>query len=105
MPGNVHTLAPGAQDGTQIPATAKISPNQRVLTGTGPISTIADVLQFPGAPPAFTVVGNWLVPNTRVLASGLATIGLSSTGNSFSAVGVPTGPVTVKITDPRVSAQ
>ncbi len=105
MPGNVHTLAPGAQDGTQIPATAKISPNLRALTATGPISTMADVLQFPGAPPAFSVIGNWLVPNARVLAAGISTIGQTSTGNSFNPLGIPTGPVTVKVADPRVSAQ
>lgn len=105
MPGNVHTIAPGAQDGAQVPAVAKVSPNFRVLTTTGPISTVADVLLFAGAVPPFTVIGNWLVPNARVLAVGLPTIGQTSTGNSFNAVGVPTGPVTVKLTDPRVSAQ
>jgi hypothetical protein len=105
MAGNVNTLAPGAQDATQSPAAAKISPNVRALAATGPISTVADVLVFPGAPPAFTVVGNWLVPNTRVLVGGIPTIGQTSVGNAFSAVGVPTGPVTVKITDPRVMAQ
>lgn len=105
MAGNVNTLAPGAQDATQVPAVAKVSPNVRVMATTGPLSTVADVLTFPGAPPAFTVIGNWLVPNTRVLVGGIPTIGQTSVGNSFSAVGAPTGPVTVKITDPRVSAQ
>ena len=66
---------------------------------------MADVLQFPGGVSPFTVVGNWLSPNTRTMAMGLPTIAQSSIGACFSAVGVPTGPMTVKIGDPRVSAQ
>ena len=105
MAGNVQTLAPGTSDGAQVPATTKISPNQRVSTTTGTIGTVADVVQFAGVPPSFTVVGNWLSPNTRTFAMNLPTIGLSSVGNCFNAVGAPTGPMIVKLGDPRVSAQ
>ena len=105
MAGNVQTLAPGIADGTQVPAVAKISPNQRASTTTGTIGTVADVVQFPGAVPPFTVVGNWVSPNTRTMAMGLPTIGQSSIGACFNAAGAPTGPMTVKIGDPRVSAQ
>jgi hypothetical protein len=105
MAGNVQTLAPGISDGAQVPAITTISPNQRVSTTTGTIGTVADVVQFPGAVPPFTVVGNWLSPNTRTLAMGLPTIAQSSLGNCFNALGVPTGPMTVKTGDPRVSAQ
>ena len=105
MAGNVQTLAPGVQDAGQLPATVKISPNQRVSTPTGTIGTVADVLQFPGTPPTLTVVGNWISPNTRVLATGVPTISASSIGNSFNAVGAPTGPMIAKLTDSRVRAQ
>ena len=105
MTGNVQTLAPGISDGAQIPAVAKISPNQRVSTTTGTIGTVADVVQFPGAVPPFTVVGNWVSPNTRAMAMGLPTIAQSSIGACFNALGVPTSPMTVKFGDPRVSAQ
>ena len=105
MAGNVQTLAPGISDGAQVPATTKISPNQRVSTTTGTIGTVADVVQFSAAPPTFTVVGNWISPNTRTMAMGLPTIAQSSLGVCFNAVGAPTGPMTVKLGDPRVSAQ
>jgi hypothetical protein len=105
MAGSVQTLAPGVSDGAQVPAITKISPNQRVSTTTGTIGTVADVVQFAGAVPPFTVVGNWLSPNTRTLAMGLPTIAQSSLGNCFNAIGVPTGPMIVKTGDPRVSAQ
>jgi hypothetical protein len=105
MTGNVQTLVPGISDGAQVPAATKISPNQRVSTTTGTIGTVADVVQFSGAPPSFTVVGNWISPNTRTLAMGLPTIALSSVGTCFNAAGIPTGPMIVKIGDPRVSAQ
>jgi hypothetical protein len=51
------------------------------------------------------VVGNWISPNTRTLAMGLPTVALSSVGTCFNAAGIPTGPMIVKIGDPRVSAQ
>lgn len=105
MAGNVQTLAVGISDGAQVPAISKISPNQRVSTTTGTIGTVADVAQFAGAPPSFTVVGNWLSPNTRTFATNLPTIGQSSIGACFNAVGAPTGPMTVTLGDPRVSAQ
>lgn len=105
MAGNVQTLAAGVSDGAQVPAVTKISPNQRVSATTGTLGTVADVLQFPGAVPPFTVVGNWISPNTRTFAGGLPTIALSSVGNCFNAVGAPTGPMLAKIGDPRVSAQ
>lgn len=105
MAGNVQTLTPGISDAAQVPAVTRISPNQRVGTTTGTIGTVADVVQFAGAPPSFTVVGNWTSPNTRTLAMGLPTIALSSVGTCFNAVGAPTGPMIVKIGDPRVSAQ
>ena len=105
MAGNVQTLAPGIADAAQVPAVNRISPNARVSTTTGTIGTVADVVQFAGAPPTFTVVGNWVSPNSRTLAMGLPTIATSSLGSCFNAVGAPTGPTLVKFGDPRVSAQ
>ena len=105
MPGNVQTIAPGVSDGAGVPAATKISPNTRVSATTGTLGTVADVLQFPGAVPPFTVVGNWVSPNTRTLVGGLPSISQSAIGTCFNPVGVPTGPMRVVIPDPRVSAQ
>lgn len=105
MAGNVQTLAAGVSDAAQVPAATKISPNQRVSATTGTLGTVADLLTFPGAVPPFTVTGNWISPNTRCLIGGLPSISISSVGNCVNAVGVPTGPMIVKIPDSRVSAQ
>lgn len=105
MTGNVHTLAIGAVDAASVPAATKVSPNLRASAATGTLSTVADVLTFPGAVPPFTVVGNWVSPNTRVFAGGLPTISATALGTCFNVVGVPTGPMRVTVTDPRVSAQ
>lgn len=105
MPGRVHTIASGAVDGAGVPAVSKVSPNLRASAATGALSTIADVVVFPGAVPPFTVTGTWAAPNTRVLAAGLPTISMSAVGVSVNAVGVPTGPMRVAVADPRVSAQ
>jgi len=105
MPGNVQTLAPGVSDAIGVPAVSKISPNTRVSATTGTLGTVADVLQFPGIVPPLTVVGNWVSPNTRVLIAGLPSISQSAVGVCFNVVGIPTGPMRVVITDPRVVAQ
>lgn len=105
MPGAVHTLASGAVDGASVPAVTKVSPNLRAQTATGPISTVADVVTFPGAVPPFTVVGMWATPNARVLAAGVPTISAGATGVCFNVIGVPTSPMTVLVSDPRVTAQ
>ncbi|MDO6416121.1 hypothetical protein Q4F19_17175 [Sphingomonas sp. BIUV-7] len=105
MAGNIQTLAAGISDAAQVPATTNVSPNQRVSAATGTLGTVADVLIFPGAVPPFTVVGNWISPNTRCSVGGIPTISISSVGNCVNAVGVPTGPMIVKIPDSRVSAQ
>jgi hypothetical protein len=105
MAGNVQTLAVGVSDAAQVPAISKISPNQRVSAATGTLGTVADVVNFAGAVPPFTVVGNWISPNTRCFAGGLPTISVSSVGTCFNVIGIPTGPMLVKIPDTRVSAQ
>ena len=90
--GDALAVGCDVSDAAQVPAVTKISPNQRVSATTGTLGTVADVLQFPGAVPPFTVVGNWLSPNTRCTINGLPSISVSSVGNCFNAVGVPTGP-------------
>ena len=102
MAGPIEALAPGIQDTLGIRAVAKVSPNLRVLTTTGPVGTVADVVLFPGP----NVVGNWIVPNQRTLVGGLPAISASSVGIAFmpSVSGLaPTGPMTVVQGDTRVS--
>jgi len=103
MAGPIEALAPGIQDASQMRATAKLSPNLRVTTATGPVGTVADIVQFPGP----SVIGNWVMPNQRTLVNGLPTVGASSAGVAYvpSATGLaPAGPMTVVQGDPRVSA-
>lgn len=104
MAGNVQTIAAGVSDRAQVPAVSKVSPNQRLSATTGTLGTVADVLMVPGAVPPFTAVGNWVSPNMGVFDIGLPNMSQSSFGTGVNAVGVPTGPMTVKITDPRISA-
>ena len=104
MPGPVEALAAGIQDGPGTRAVAKVSPNVRAKTATGFIGTLADVVTFPGPT---SVVGFWIVANTRTLAAGIPTIGASSTGMAFSPPvppPTPTGPMTVVQPDTRVQA-
>ena len=105
MAGNVQTFAAGVADAAQVPAQSRISPNQRVRAATGTLGTVADVLLFPGLPATPTVVGNWILPDTRTFATGLPTISRSSTGTAFSGLGTPTGTMIVRLGDFRVSAQ
>jgi hypothetical protein len=103
MAGPIEALALGIQDSFAVRATAKLSPNLRVTTTTGPVGTVLDIVQFPGP----NVIGNWVVPNQRTLVNGLPTIGASSTGMAYmpSITGlVPTGPMLVVQGDARVSA-
>ncbi|MEL6264642.1 MAG: hypothetical protein AAFR52_03190 [Pseudomonadota bacterium] len=105
MPGPIHSLAPNAVDGLGVPATAKVSPNVRALTATGPVSTVADLVTFPAAVPPFTVLGVWATPNARTLAAGVPTISLGATGACFNVIGIPTSPMTAILGDVRVIAQ
>lgn len=104
MSGPVQTLASGVVDGVSVPAVAKVSPNVRARTATDFIGTVGDVVTFAGVVPPFTIIGNWVSPNARVLAAGLPTISVSSVGTCFNPVGVPTGPMRVLVPDPRVQA-
>lgn len=104
MPGPVEALAAGIQDSLGTRAVAKVSPNLRAKTATGFIGTLADVVTFPGPT---SVVGFWIVANTRTLAAGVPTIGAASTGMAFGAPvppPPPTGPMTVVQPDARVRA-
>jgi hypothetical protein len=67
----------------------------------GNVQTLAAGVADAAQVPAVTKIS----PNSRTMAMGLPTIAQSSIGACFSAVGAPTGPMTVKVGDPRVSAQ
>ncbi len=105
MPGPVHSLASGIVDVLGVPAVAKVSPNLRAMTPTGPISTVADVVTFPGVGPPFTTTGLWTTPNARTLAGGVPTISQGAAGVCFNVVGVPTSPMTILVADARVISQ
>lgn len=95
-----HVLALGVQDSTSVPATSKMSANQRVKTSAGAISVATDVLSFPGP----STVGNWIVPNQRVLIGNIPSIGQSSSGQAIRPIPPPTpGPLVVMTTDTRAS--
>ncbi|MFI0848333.1 hypothetical protein [Mesorhizobium sp. IMUNJ 23232] len=101
MAGGVHTIPAGVQDGTAIPAVAKVSANTRVMAQTGPLSIATDVLTFPGP----STVGNWLASNQRTLVNGVPTIAQSSVGQAIVPGPPPVpSPAVVTTADPRVKA-
>lgn len=101
MPGGLLTMPLGAQDGTAVPATAFASANQRVSTAMGKVALATDIVSFPGP----STVGNWILPNQRVLIGGVPSIGQGCTGVAIvPAVPSPIpSPMTIVTPDPRVS--
>jgi len=101
MGSNLQVLASGIQDATGVPAASKVSANQRVKTTAGTISIATDVLTFPGP----SSVGNWLVPNQRVLIGGIPSISQSSSGQAIRPAPPPPtpAPVVITMTDTRSS--
>lgn len=100
MPGGLLTLPSGVLDSTGVPCANFISTNVRVKTSTGTVALSSDVLTFPGP----STVGNWIVPNTRVLVNSVPTIGQGCVGQAIIPAVVPIpGPTTIATTDPRVS--
>jgi hypothetical protein len=97
MGAPVSVLPAGVQ-AAGILATSKVTANTRVLAAAGPVGVLTDVMQFPGPP----VVGNWIVGAMRVSVSGIPAVSATTTGASFSAIGVSTGPMVVALGDPRV---
>ena len=101
MATGFHVLPSGVQDATAVPAASKVSANQRVKTSSGTISVATDVLTFPGP----STVGNWLVPNQRVLIGGIPSISQTSSGQAIRPAPPPPtpGPLVVIMTDSRAS--
>jgi hypothetical protein len=89
----------GLTDAASGPASAAVSPNLRVKATLGYIATLADVLTFSGA----SVAGNWVMPATRCLVGNIPAITASSAGIAYSALGVPTGPLSMKSPDTKAS--
>jgi hypothetical protein len=98
MSANVHVLPAGLQDGTGVPASSKVSANQRVQTASGTISLISDVFTWPGP----STTGNFIVPMTRVLIDTTPGINATCAGQAINAAGSPV-PTVVVTSDPRVS--
>lgn len=100
MAGLIQTTPFGVQDVFAMRGVGKISPNVRAKATTGFMGTVADVIAFPGP----SVIGQWVVPNQRCLATGIPTIAVSSVGITYSSLGTPIGPMVVVQPDPRVTA-
>jgi len=93
----------GLTDSTSIPAVAVVSPNLRVKTTLGFVSTMADVTQFPGP----NVIGTWIVPAMRCTVGAVPAINATCTSIAFTFTPltgfVPTGPMTMWSPDARAS--
>jgi hypothetical protein len=101
MAGPIQALTQGIQDGTAVPAASRVTLNLRVQTATGFVGLLSDVVSFPGP----STIGNWVMPNQRVLVNGVPTIGSTSTGLAIVPALVPvTIPMLVLQGDARVSA-
>ena len=100
MATGFQVLPSGVQDATAVPATSKMSANQRVKTTAGTISVATDVLTFPGP----STVGNWLVTNQHVLIGGTPSISQTCSGQAIRIIPPPTpAPVVITLTDSRAS--
>jgi hypothetical protein len=100
MSGGLHILPAGVQDGTAVPAAAKVSANARVSTMAGPVSIATDILTFPGP----STVGTWIVPNQHVLIGGIPSIGQGCSGQAIVPGPPPVPSPTMIVTaDSRVS--
>lgn len=100
MAGGLLTLPSGVLDSSGVPCASFAGANQRVKTATGTVAIATDILSFPGP----STVGNWLVPNSRVLIGGIPSIGQGCSGQAIIPGTPPVpGPVSIVVTDPRVS--
>lgn len=90
-----------------------ISTNTRASADGAPLALQADTFVVTGCPfqipaavpvPSPCVTVRWLVPDTRVTASGQATLSRSSVGMCLSAAQVPQGPVVVVNAQARVQS-
>jgi hypothetical protein len=89
----------GLTDSPGGPATAVVSPNLRVKATLGYVATLADVLAFSG----LSVAGNWVMPVTRCMVTGIPAINATSAGIAYSPLGAPTGPLRMNLPDTRAS--
>jgi hypothetical protein len=90
----------GIQGPPGMRAVSMVGPNQRASTTLGAIGTVADVVMFSNP---VSVTGQWIVPNTRVFASGVPTVGGASTGIALHPVTGTMGPMTAVQPDTRAS--
>lgn len=96
MPGRAATGPFGISDPTNVRAVAVIGPNTRVKGAKGKVGTALDVVIFPGAFYPDSMLGLWIVPNTRVAVGGVPTVGATSQGLAFSVAYFP-GPITIAV--------
>lgn len=108
MPGPTTTTPPfGVQDPAGARALAVLGPNTRVRGAQGFAGTAVDALIFPGP---LSVLGKWIVPNTRVEIGGVRTVGATSQGIAYALItGLgppflsPNGPMVVSTPDTRIT--
>lgn len=104
MPGRVVTKPSGIQSAAG-PAIAVVTANTRVKGATGRVGTALDVVMFPNTPYVTSIFGLWIVPNTRVVVSGVPTVGATSQGLTFGMFGpypVTLGPMFASTPDPKL---
>jgi hypothetical protein len=100
MAGGLLTLPSGVLDSTGVPCASFVTANVRVKTSTGTVAIATDVLTFPGP----STVGNWIVPNSRVLVNSIPSIGQGCVGQAIIPGTPPVpGPTSIVMTDPRAS--
>lgn len=94
--------AVGLSDASGAPAVAVTSPNHRVSASSGPLATLADVVQLSGS----SVFGTWFLPASRCQVGGVPAITASSSGMAFAIVAsgpTPNGALRMSATDGRAS--
>jgi hypothetical protein len=100
MADGLLTTPSGVLDSTGVPCANFASANTRVKTSTGTVAIASDILTFPGP----STVGNWIVPNNRVLVNAIPSIGQRCMGQAIIPGTPPVpGPTTIVMTDTRAS--
>ena len=102
MPGGLLTLPSGVLNSIGVAAVSVVTANVRVKTSSGTVAIATDILTVPSP----GTIGNWIVPNTRVLVNSVPSIGQGCVGQAIvlspPPVPVP-GPTTIVTTDTRAS--
>src|SRR4051812_47320924 len=109
MPGHSLTTAstlmcPHGGQVSAITSNSRVKADAYLVTQSDTFTISGCPFTLPSGTPSPCITVQWLVADTRVRV-GSATLSQSSAGLCKSAASVPQGPVSIAVTQPRVSTQ